>query len=181
MGLTGSDWGNEVKGHSHVIFTYFSLCDHFLDGSLSRLASLRVKMIQLSVHVSDDPLPEDIPEARASTREDAQMDQSQSDCSDLTLGKVCFIFHCKYSPPSPRLLSITCGNINNFLGNLRVRFRLMTSFTVMSLLNVLSLSSGDPWHESHLTEIIMWNRTKCLNCCHKYLPPVSLTHRYRLM
>ncbi|XP_056897121.1 cilia- and flagella-associated protein 74 isoform X5 [Takifugu flavidus] len=37
---------------------------------------------------SDDPLPEDIPETCASAREDAQMDQSHSDCSDLTLGKV---------------------------------------------------------------------------------------------
>lgn len=116
MELTGSDCYNEVKGHSHVIFTHFSLYDHFLDGGFSRPASLRVK---LSVHVSDDPLPEDIPETCASTREDAQMDQSHSDCSDLTLGKVCFIFHCKYSPMSPRLLSIsiTCGDINNFVGN----------------------------------------------------------------
>lgn len=89
-------------------------------------------MIQLSVDVSDDPLPEDIPEVRASTREDAQMDQSHSDCSDLTLGKVCFIFHCKYSPPSPRFLSIsiTCVDVNNLLGNPQVRFEVQTNDNV---------------------------------------------------
>lgn len=91
-------------------------------------------MIQLSVHVSDDPLPEDNPETCASAREDAQMDQSHSDCSDLTLGKVCFIFRCKYSPPSPRLLSIsiTSADINHFLANPQIMCEVQTNDNVQN-------------------------------------------------
>lgn len=134
------------------------------------------------MHVSDEPLPEDIPETCASTREDAQMDQSHSDCSDLTLGKVCFIFRCKYSPPSPRLLSIsiTCGDINNFVWNPQITCEVQTNDNVQNGVTVkcviTQLRWPLTWIPPHRDNYVEQNQSKnnCQNWCHKYLPPVVL-------
>lgn len=120
------------------------------------------------LYVSDDPatLSEDIPEVSASSREVTWMDQSQSNCSDLSFGKVNFIFTCfwLWSFWTPDLFSISI-NVSDFLQTL--------------VLNVLRVRSDHLLHQRRLTEVIMWLRTKVTATVVKILPRIfALTRKY---